>query len=166
MTLSRVVLPAPLGPMTPNVSAAETARETSSRAVRPPNLFVTESITSSCSSPGPLCETSTGLFHVVENRNGAVLAAAELVHGHRRREFARPAVLGFAPEDHCRCSRHERRLDRRVGHRVENRVGIIDDTGILDRLQGESRLRPEQHALRRVPATGTFVLIGFTVILQ
>ena len=40
-TLSRVVLPAPFGPMTPMTCLGGTASETASSAVRPPNRTVT-----------------------------------------------------------------------------------------------------------------------------
>src|SRR2546421_10621171 len=41
MTLKRVVLPAPFGPMMPSSSPACTSRVTLRTAVRPPNRFVT-----------------------------------------------------------------------------------------------------------------------------
>ena len=52
MTLNSVVLPAPLGPMTPTTSPGETVSETSSSAVRPPKRTVTASMRSpSASAP-------------------------------------------------------------------------------------------------------------------
>src|ERR1700753_1542888 len=41
MTLNSVVLPAPLGPITPRTSPRETSSDTSSSAVMPPNATVT-----------------------------------------------------------------------------------------------------------------------------
>jgi hypothetical protein len=44
--LNRVVLPAPFGPMIPVISPDATEKETSCKAVRPPNILVIPSILS------------------------------------------------------------------------------------------------------------------------
>src|SRR4051812_20661391 len=46
MTLNSVVLPAPLGPITPTTSPGATVSETSSRAIRPPKRTVTPATSS------------------------------------------------------------------------------------------------------------------------
>src|SRR5438105_5275899 len=60
--LKRVVLPAPLGPMTPATSLGRTSRDTPSRAVTPPNRTVTSVTTSvaACVTPIELPEASAG----------------------------------------------------------------------------------------------------------
>jgi len=40
MRLNKVVFPAPLAPITPTIDPLGTSKDTSDKAVRPPNLFV------------------------------------------------------------------------------------------------------------------------------
>ena len=63
MTLNNVVLPAPLGPMTPSTSPCETSSETPSSAVMPPNdteISLTESWPVVSSSVGTGAKLSQG----------------------------------------------------------------------------------------------------------
>ncbi len=79
MTLNRVVLPAPLGPITPSTSPLETSTETLSRAVIPPNETVT-SRTAKPTSPGCSLDTTAGTLHDAKpSRNGDMHDSAFLI---------------------------------------------------------------------------------------
>src|SRR4051812_49229218 len=135
MTLSSVVLPAPFGPITPNVSPWRTPNVTPSSAVSPPKRFVTDRTASSCSPAGRVRNppASAPVAEYLDRPEPAVL---ELVESDRRRQLAGPAILAHASERGLRPSPHERRRDRRRRHCSKDRIRV-DGIGVVDRFQRE-----------------------------
>src|SRR5712691_412563 len=101
MTLKRVVLPAPLGPISATTSPASTVKETRSNATTPPKRTLSSRISSSGISAQVYCEL-TRLANTLPALAGlAARRARQEVPGavapvRRSREAARQGVRGVA----------------------------------------------------------------------
>src|SRR5271166_84668 len=69
MQLNRVVLPAPFGPISPQMAPLETSKLTSSSAVTPPNRIVTPSTASSADSCGSTLSSAVPAFASASSMN-------------------------------------------------------------------------------------------------
>src|SRR5487761_2130774 len=89
MTLNRVVLPAPLGPITEAISPARTSRSTLSRATTPPKRLPTPDSRSSISATATTDKT---LQQTIQGRIHKSLPAHQQDHHQEGTECRQPPV--------------------------------------------------------------------------
>src|SRR4051795_3328694 len=121
MTLNVVVLPAPLGPMSPVIWPSRADRLTSVTALMPPNLTDTSTISRTAwGSRRPDCPVDR-----TDSVAGADKGAALLFHEHGRR-----SACGGARRDERRFRRHAEdvaHVGAQVGDPAADAVGIPAD---------------------------------------
>src|SRR3546814_1836103 len=86
--LSKVVLPAPLGPITQWTSPARTARLTPSTAMRPPKRLVNPSVRSATSAIAPLRRAggTDGRWHILRLHGPPVASSEQSRHAMRQQQ--------------------------------------------------------------------------------
>src|SRR5688572_15838143 len=142
---SRVVLPAPFGPMMPTISEALTTRSTPSTARRPPKSTVTDDTSSTGSSAdiGRDHLTPCSRTHPLRRPDQPVWAA-----GHHHDEADADGERGPVA-DGPRAAEQLRRLDEkeRPDHRAE-RAADATDGGHAERGQGQDQQRERRSGER------------------